>query len=92
MFDELIAAGVPCGPINTIDDGVAFAERLGLDPVVDVGRGRRGGAVDPQPDHVLGDAGPATRCRRPALDEHGDEIRAWLADPPTPTRPSDDER
>ena len=38
-FRELIAAGVPCGPINTIDGGVAFAEEVGLDPVVDVGEG-----------------------------------------------------
>ena len=29
----------PCGPINTIDGGVAFAEELGLDPVVEVGDG-----------------------------------------------------
>ena len=26
-FETIIAAGVPCGPINTIDGGVAFAER-----------------------------------------------------------------
>ncbi|HEY0238095.1 MAG TPA: CoA transferase [Friedmanniella sp.] len=38
-FDRLTAAGVPCGPINTIDGGVALAERLGLDPVVQVGSG-----------------------------------------------------
>ena len=39
-FRELIAAGVPCGPINTVNDGVAFADELGLDPVV-----RRAGGV-----------------------------------------------
>ena len=33
-FDVLAAAGVPCGPINSVDDGLALAERLGLDPVV----------------------------------------------------------
>src|SRR5208282_3951609 len=38
-FRELIAAGVPCGPINTIDQGVAFATEVGLDPVVTVGQG-----------------------------------------------------
>ena len=38
-FERLTAAGVPCGPINTIDGGVALAERLGLDPVVQVGEG-----------------------------------------------------
>ena len=36
-FRDIIAAGVPCGPINTIDGGVAFAEEIGLDPVVEVG-------------------------------------------------------
>ena len=38
-FRDIIGAGVPCGPINTIDQGVAFAEEIGLDPVVDVGEG-----------------------------------------------------
>ena len=38
-FRDIIAAGVPCGPINTIDGGVAFAEEVGLDPVVTVGEG-----------------------------------------------------
>ena len=39
-FDDIIAAGVPCGPINTVDQGVAFAESIGLDPVVTVGEAR----------------------------------------------------
>ncbi len=73
-FRDIIAAGVPCGPINTVDGGVAFAEDIGLDPVVTVG-------IDPdraQPDHVLGRRGvvPAaaagagrTRRRAPPLAE-----------------------
>src|ERR1700712_2615651 len=32
-FRDIIAAGVPCGPINSVDAGVAFAESVGLDPV-----------------------------------------------------------
>ena len=36
-FHEIIGAGVPCGPINTIDGGVAFAEEVGLDPVIELG-------------------------------------------------------
>lgn len=36
-FQDLIAAGVPCAPINTIDRGVALAENLGLEPVVTTG-------------------------------------------------------
>jgi crotonobetainyl-CoA:carnitine CoA-transferase CaiB-like acyl-CoA transferase len=34
-------AGVPCGPINDIAQGFALAERLGLDPVVEVDDPRR---------------------------------------------------
>jgi crotonobetainyl-CoA:carnitine CoA-transferase CaiB-like acyl-CoA transferase len=33
-FRTLTDAGVACGPINTVDGGVAFAEAVGLDPVV----------------------------------------------------------
>ena len=62
----LVAAGVPCGPINTIDGGFAMAERFGLDPVVAGRRGRPGGAHHPQPDPLLRDARRATGCRRPS--------------------------
>ncbi len=31
--EALTAAGVPCGPINGVDEAVALAEHLGLDPV-----------------------------------------------------------
>ncbi|MBQ0904495.1 CaiB/BaiF CoA-transferase family protein [Micromonospora sp. U21] len=72
-FRDLLAAGVPCAPINTIDGGVALAEELGLDPVVAVG-------------DVPGVRNPITFSDTPAryelpppgLDEHGEEIRAWL--------------
>ena len=62
-FRDIIAAGVPCGPINTVDGGVAFAEDIGLDPVVD-GRMAQRGAVGAQPDHVLGRRRRRTGCRR----------------------------
>jgi crotonobetainyl-CoA:carnitine CoA-transferase CaiB-like acyl-CoA transferase len=35
-FGTLMAAGVPCGPINRIDEAIDLAASLGLDPVVDV--------------------------------------------------------
>src|SRR5215469_2013910 len=38
-FQIITAAGVACGPINTVAGGVAFADKLGLDPVVRVGTG-----------------------------------------------------
>jgi crotonobetainyl-CoA:carnitine CoA-transferase CaiB-like acyl-CoA transferase len=73
-FRDLRAAGVPCTPINAIDGGVALARQLGLDPVVTV-------------DGVPGVRNPirfsATPPRYdlppPGPDEHGAEIRAWLA-------------
>src|SRR6267154_310879 len=40
-FDLLIAVGVPCGPINTVDAGVEFAQKIGLDPIVTAGSGDR---------------------------------------------------
>ena len=77
-FDVLIKAGVPCGPINTVDKGVEFAQKIGLDPIVIAGEGDRS---RPSMRH------PVTFCKTPAsyplappqLDEQGDEIRAWLA-------------
>ncbi|MEV6800094.1 CoA transferase [Micromonospora rifamycinica] len=76
-FTDLMAAGVPCAPINTIDGGVAFAERLGLDPVVTVGEGA---AAVPGIRHpiTLSDTPARYGTPPPALDEHGEEIRAWL--------------
>ncbi|WP_422756427.1 CaiB/BaiF CoA transferase family protein [Micromonospora sp. WMMD708] len=76
-FTDLMAAGVPCAPINTIDGGVALAERLGLDPVVTVGEGA---AAVPGIRHpiTLSDTPARYGAPPPALDEHGEEIRAWL--------------
>nr|WP_246106816.1 CoA transferase [Pseudonocardia kunmingensis] len=72
-FDILAPAGVPCGPINTIDEGLALAERLGLEPVV-------------EPDGVPSVRNPVTysatppsyRRRPPGLGEDGAAIRNWL--------------
>jgi crotonobetainyl-CoA:carnitine CoA-transferase CaiB-like acyl-CoA transferase len=83
-FRELIALGVPCGPINTVDGGVAFAEEVGLDPVVTVGEGSA--AVPSVRNPIRFSDTPADyRLPPPALDEHGAQIRRWLAGP-TPDR------
>ena len=82
-FDALVAAGVPCGPINTVDGGFATAADLGLDPVVEVGEGER--AVPTTRNPVRLSATPATyRLPPPELDEHGGQLRRWLAEPPGP--------
>jgi crotonobetainyl-CoA:carnitine CoA-transferase CaiB-like acyl-CoA transferase len=79
-FRDIIGAGVPCGPINTIDAGVAFAEEIGLDPVVEVGP--PGKAVPSVRNPITFSTTPAGyRLPPPTLDEHGDEIRRWLAAP-----------
>src|SRR3954470_9669406 len=79
-FRDIIGAGVPCGPINTIDQGVGFAEEIGLDPVVEVGEGA---AAVPSVRNPItfSTTPPAYRLPPPTLDEHGDEIRRWLATP-----------
>jgi crotonobetainyl-CoA:carnitine CoA-transferase CaiB-like acyl-CoA transferase len=78
-FREVIAAGVPCGPINTIDQGVAFATEVGLDPVVDVGPADS--AVPSVRNPITFSETPARyRLPPPGLDAHGDEIRRWLSD------------
>jgi crotonobetainyl-CoA:carnitine CoA-transferase CaiB-like acyl-CoA transferase len=38
---RLSAAGVPCGPLNTVADAIALATELGLDPVVEIDDPRR---------------------------------------------------
>jgi crotonobetainyl-CoA:carnitine CoA-transferase CaiB-like acyl-CoA transferase len=80
-FGELMAAGVPCGPINTVDAGVAFAAELGLRPVVGAGHGE---AAIPVIRNPIGFSATPPRydLPPPGLDEHGAEIRAWLAVPP----------
>jgi crotonobetainyl-CoA:carnitine CoA-transferase CaiB-like acyl-CoA transferase len=78
----LIAAGVPCGPINTVDAGVAFAEEIGLRPVATAG----GPGGMPTVRHPIDFSAtpPSYPLPPPALDQHGDQIRAWLAGPPGP--------
>jgi crotonobetainyl-CoA:carnitine CoA-transferase CaiB-like acyl-CoA transferase len=76
-FDLLLEAGVPCGPINTIDDGFAAAERFGLDPVVEVGEGERALSTTRHP--IRFSTTPVDYALPPPeLDEHGAELRAWL--------------
>jgi crotonobetainyl-CoA:carnitine CoA-transferase CaiB-like acyl-CoA transferase len=76
-FREIIAAGVPCGPINTVDGGVGFATEIGLDPVVEVGEGE---AMVPSVRNPItfSETPVDYRLPPPSLDEHGDEIREWL--------------
>jgi crotonobetainyl-CoA:carnitine CoA-transferase CaiB-like acyl-CoA transferase len=78
LFTELMAAGVPCGPINTIAEGVDLATRLGLEPRVTLGEGQS--AVDLVRNPIrFSDAEIRYHTPPPALGAHSDEIRAWLS-------------
>jgi crotonobetainyl-CoA:carnitine CoA-transferase CaiB-like acyl-CoA transferase len=70
----LRAASVPVGPINEVDEAFALAAELGLEPT-------EGDLIRP-PLRIDGSR-PPIRHRPPRLDEHGDDLRAWLR-PPRP--------
>lgn len=76
-FDILTEARIPCAPINDVGAGLEFAQRLGLDPVVDVGAD---GATLPGIRNPIGfSATPASYdVVPPALDADRDAVLAWL--------------
>jgi len=78
LFYALNDVGVPCGPINSIGDGVELAEKLGLEPRVSVGEGDR--KVDLVRNPITFSTGELSYTMPPPkLGEHSDEIRAWLS-------------
>jgi len=79
-FDLLSAAGVACGPINTLGQGIEFAKELGLNPVVEVGDGDE--AVPMVRNAItFSDTPPTYRSAPPALGAHSTDIRTWLTTP-----------
>jgi crotonobetainyl-CoA:carnitine CoA-transferase CaiB-like acyl-CoA transferase len=71
---RLAEAGVPAGPLNDVPRSFALAASLGLD-VVDEAGGVRTVAFPA----LLSRTPAATRLPPPDLDEHGVELREWLA-------------
>jgi crotonobetainyl-CoA:carnitine CoA-transferase CaiB-like acyl-CoA transferase len=80
-FQKLSAAGVPCGPINTIEGGVKLAQELGLAPIVEVGSA---GSAVPMIRHPISFSltPPRHRLPPPALGQDSEQIRAWLSQKP----------
>ena len=68
--ETLLAAGVPAGPVQTIDEAFSLADALGLD-AVDETDGVRTVAFPAQ----LSETPAGVRLRPPDLDEHGAEFR-----------------
>ena len=77
LFIALNKVGVPCGPINTIGDGVELAEKLGLKPRIAVGEGDRKVDLIRNPI-TFSDGELSYELPPPHLGEHSDEIRKWL--------------
>ena len=71
-FTRLTAVGVPCGPLNDLADAFALAERLGLNPVVEVDDPRREAPVRQVANPIRLSATPPTyRTAPPRLNEDG---------------------
>ena len=75
LFLALNTAGVPCGPINSLADGVGLADRLGLDPVV---LPPADGPPTIRAPFLFDGAAPSYRSAPPDLGQHSDELREWL--------------
>lgn len=73
---RLAAANVPAGPVNDLAGAFALADEVGLDAVDE-----HAGVRTPASPIGLYDTPPTTRRPPPALDEQGDELRAWLRGP-----------
>ena len=73
-IESLRRASVPVGPINRVDEAFELASELGLEPI-----DSSHGVPLVAPPLWLDGSRPPVRRPPPGLDEHGDEIRAWLA-------------
>jgi crotonobetainyl-CoA:carnitine CoA-transferase CaiB-like acyl-CoA transferase len=72
-------AGVPSGLVNDIGEAFSLADRLGLNPVVNVGEASAGGAVAQVADPMRLSSNPVTYRRRPPrLGEHTEEVLSEL--------------
>jgi crotonobetainyl-CoA:carnitine CoA-transferase CaiB-like acyl-CoA transferase len=72
-IDRLGAAGVPCGPVNSIAEAFALASRLGQQPVID-----QAGVRTVASPIGLSQTPASYRLLPPRLGEHADEILGWL--------------
>ncbi len=78
-LDRLTAAGVPCGPIQDVAQAVQHPQVQARNMLVTAG----GLPMAGNPIKMTGLADPPTRPAAPALDQHRDQILAWLDATPT---------
>ncbi|WP_348614045.1 CaiB/BaiF CoA transferase family protein [Kocuria rhizophila] len=80
--EALTEVGVPAGKVGGIDEGVALAEELGLEPTVDV-QDRTGATVGRQFRHPAQWTPPlqSPTVAPPQLGEDTETVTAWLREP-----------
>jgi len=78
--ERLTAAGVPAGRVAGIDEGLEFAESLGLEPTIEV-HDSTGAAVGRQVRHPVSWTPPLPPRTQapPSLGEHDAPLREWLS-------------
>lgn len=78
--DRLTEAGVPAGHVSGIDEGLAYAESLGLQPTIEV-HDAAGAPVGRQIRNPVAwtPAIPVRKVAPPRLGENSDDVRSWLA-------------
>ncbi|MFE0512259.1 CaiB/BaiF CoA transferase family protein [Streptomyces sp. NPDC058964] len=71
----LLASGVPAGPVNTMDEAFAFAERIGVPGIVTLPASTGSGSSSQVAHPITLDASPARyRMAPPGLGEHTAEV------------------
>jgi len=76
---DLSANGIPCGMIRTVNEAVELASDAGLLHVAIPGIPQIGSLAIPNAGFQMEPGSPGTAEPPPRLDEHRDEILAWLA-------------
>jgi crotonobetainyl-CoA:carnitine CoA-transferase CaiB-like acyl-CoA transferase len=89
-LERLAAVAVPSGPINDFAEAFALAERLGLEPVVELGDPGKRGQQLANPISMSGTP-VSYRLSPPRHGEHTQEILEWLGMPEEPLSGTDEE-
>ncbi|MFZ3416019.1 CaiB/BaiF CoA transferase family protein [Arthrobacter sp. 3Tela_A] len=88
--ERLSRAGIPAGKVSGIDEGIVFAESLGLEPVLEV-RDADGAPAGKQIRHPAQWEPPlAPRAEAPPrLGQHTEAVLNWLREPGAVQEPED---
>ena len=82
-FEKLSKAGIPCTPILDVASGVAFAESIGLSPIIQCGEGDE--AMPGIRNPITFSHTPVTYDKAPPkLGADTAIVREWLQDPSAP--------